>query len=218
MGVPVAASANRVRCSTPRRPTLRKLYPDREDLPQFSDDARLIVSEPSATSPASGTDAPESTCGVVGPGREEMRPFRPTAPADISASGVAALRADFDLTDRPGRILTSTTTSPPHFSDADAGLSSSLPRLVVAGQLGPHHPPRSTRSRSAPMTVRRTSPGRSSTNHISGLLTPIASLELTAQPHPARHRETPRLTRKPIPNQPGSTTTTAVRHRRDLKR
>ncbi|MGO9822943.1 MAG: class II glutamine amidotransferase [Solirubrobacteraceae bacterium] len=62
-------------------PTLRKLYPDREDLQQFSDDARLIVSEPLGDVAGVWNEVPESTCGVVGPGREEMRPFRPTAPS-----------------------------------------------------------------------------------------------------------------------------------------
>jgi predicted glutamine amidotransferase len=61
-------------------PTLRKLYPDREDLRQFSDDARRIVSEPLGDVAGVWNEVPESTCGVVGPDREEMQPFRPKAP------------------------------------------------------------------------------------------------------------------------------------------
>ncbi len=62
-------------------PTLRKLQPEREDLKKFSDDARLIVSEPLGDVPGVWNEVPESTCGVVGPGGEEMRPFLPKAPS-----------------------------------------------------------------------------------------------------------------------------------------
>ena len=62
-------------------PTLRKLYPDREELREFSDDARLIVSEPLGDVAGVWNEVPESTWGVVGPDREEMQPFRPKAPS-----------------------------------------------------------------------------------------------------------------------------------------
>jgi predicted glutamine amidotransferase len=62
-------------------PTLRKLYPEREDLGQFSDDARLIVSEPLGDVAGVWNEVPESSWGVVGPGSEEIRPFRPKRPA-----------------------------------------------------------------------------------------------------------------------------------------
>ncbi|MGA9858936.1 MAG: class II glutamine amidotransferase [Solirubrobacteraceae bacterium] len=62
-------------------PTLRKMQPDREELHEFSDDARLIVSEPLGDVAGVWNEVPESTCGVIGPGRAEMRPFQPAARA-----------------------------------------------------------------------------------------------------------------------------------------
>jgi len=62
-------------------PTLRKLYPERHDLQGFSEDARLIVSEPLGDVAGVWNEVPESSWGVVGPGREEIRPFRPKAPS-----------------------------------------------------------------------------------------------------------------------------------------
>ena len=62
-------------------PTLRKLYPDREELREFSDDARLIVSEPLGDVAGVWNEVPESTRCIVGPGREELQPFRPEAPS-----------------------------------------------------------------------------------------------------------------------------------------
>ncbi len=61
-------------------PTLRKLYPDREDLGQFSDNARLIVSEPLGDVAGVWNEVPESTYGIVSPDHAEIRPFQPTAP------------------------------------------------------------------------------------------------------------------------------------------
>jgi len=61
-------------------PTLRKLYPEREDLKGFSDNARLIVSEPLGDVAGVWNEVPESSWGVVGPGGEEIRPFRPKTP------------------------------------------------------------------------------------------------------------------------------------------
>ncbi len=68
-------------------PTLRKLYPDREEFRQFSDDARLIVSEPLGDVAGVWNEVPESTCSIVGPDHAEMRPFRPTAPSTTVAAG-----------------------------------------------------------------------------------------------------------------------------------
>jgi len=62
-------------------PSLRRLYPEREDLRGFSDDARLIVSEPLGDVAGVWNEVPESTYGVVGPGREEIEPFLPKAPS-----------------------------------------------------------------------------------------------------------------------------------------
>jgi predicted glutamine amidotransferase len=63
-------------------PSLRKLYPEREDLRQFSDDARLIVSEPLGDVAGVWNEVPESSWGVVGPGHEGegIQQFRPKAP------------------------------------------------------------------------------------------------------------------------------------------
>jgi predicted glutamine amidotransferase len=62
-------------------PTLRKLYPERELFREVSDNARLIVSEPLGDVAGVWNEVPESSYGIVGPGREEMRPFRPKAPS-----------------------------------------------------------------------------------------------------------------------------------------
>ena len=62
-------------------PTLRKLYPNRELFQEVSDTARLIVSEPLGDVAGVWNEVPESSWGVVGPDGEEIRPFRPKAPA-----------------------------------------------------------------------------------------------------------------------------------------
>ncbi len=61
-------------------PTLREQHPDRELLEQFSDDARLIVSEPLGDVAGVWNEVPESSWGVVGPGRAEVQPFQPKPP------------------------------------------------------------------------------------------------------------------------------------------
>ncbi len=60
--------------------TLRELYPDRELFQDVSDDARLIVSEPLGDVAGVWNEVPESSWGIVGPDRAEMRPFQPRAP------------------------------------------------------------------------------------------------------------------------------------------
>jgi predicted glutamine amidotransferase len=62
-------------------PTLRKLQPERQLLKEFSDDARLIVSEPLGDVAGVWNEVPESTCGIIGPGHAETRPFQPTTPS-----------------------------------------------------------------------------------------------------------------------------------------
>jgi hypothetical protein len=62
-------------------PTLRKLQPDRELLNEFSDDARLVVSEPLGDVAGVWNEVPESTCIIIGAGQSELRPFRPTTPS-----------------------------------------------------------------------------------------------------------------------------------------
>jgi glutamine amidotransferase len=62
-------------------PTLRTMYPERSELQTFSDDARLIVSEPLGDVAGVWNEVPESIYGVVGPDHSEMRPFQPKAPS-----------------------------------------------------------------------------------------------------------------------------------------
>ena len=52
-------------------PTLRKLYPERAELQEFSDDARLIVSEPLGDVAGVWNEVPESTWSIIGPDRDE---------------------------------------------------------------------------------------------------------------------------------------------------
>ena len=68
-------------------PTLRELYPERTDLHGFSDDARLIVSEPLGDVAGVWNEVPESTYGIVSPDHAEMRPFKPKAPSSSVAVG-----------------------------------------------------------------------------------------------------------------------------------
>ena len=53
----------------------REIYPDREVLRRMSDDARLVVSGPIGDLPGAWVEVPEASCGVIGPGREELLPF-----------------------------------------------------------------------------------------------------------------------------------------------
>jgi hypothetical protein len=62
-------------------PTLRKLHPERQQFKEWSDDARLIVSEPLEDVAGVWNEVPESTGGIIGPGRAELRAFRPAAPS-----------------------------------------------------------------------------------------------------------------------------------------
>ncbi|MBV9006192.1 MAG: class II glutamine amidotransferase [Solirubrobacterales bacterium] len=65
--------------------TLRDLYPDRPILQKASDDARLVVSEPVGDLPGAWVEVPESSCGVVGSGQQELRPFAvKPPPASVS--------------------------------------------------------------------------------------------------------------------------------------
>lgn len=60
--------------------TLRAQYPDNPVLHGLSDDTRLIVSEPLGDLAGVWNEVPESTCGVVQEGQDEMRPFAPNSP------------------------------------------------------------------------------------------------------------------------------------------
>jgi glutamine amidotransferase len=57
--------------------TLRELYPDNERIAGVSDETRLVVSEPLVDLPGAWNEMPESSCGIVQPGGDELRPFRP---------------------------------------------------------------------------------------------------------------------------------------------
>ena len=69
-------------------PTLRKLYPEEHVLDEVSDDARLVVSEPLRDLPGVWNEMPESSCGVVGRGEDELRPFAVKPPTKSVPVGV----------------------------------------------------------------------------------------------------------------------------------
>ena len=60
--------------------TLRHQYPDNPALHELSDDARLVVSEPLGDLKGAWREVPESSCVIVGGGREDLRQFQPTMP------------------------------------------------------------------------------------------------------------------------------------------
>jgi predicted glutamine amidotransferase len=60
--------------------SLRAHYPDLSALKGFSDEARLIVSEPLGDLEGAWNEVPESTWGVVQPGQDELHPFTPRLP------------------------------------------------------------------------------------------------------------------------------------------
>jgi predicted glutamine amidotransferase len=62
-------------------PTVRELYPEIEILADLSDESRLIVSEPLRDLPGAWHEVPESSYGVVQPGQDELREFKPKAPS-----------------------------------------------------------------------------------------------------------------------------------------
>jgi predicted glutamine amidotransferase len=66
-------------------PTLRALYPEEEVLQEVSDDARLIVSEPLGDLPGVWNPVPESSYGVVGPGKAELCSFKVKPPSGALA-------------------------------------------------------------------------------------------------------------------------------------
>lgn len=60
---------------------LRELHPEVEMLHMLGDDSRFVVSEPLRDLPGAWREVPESTCGIIQPGEDEIRPFEPTRPA-----------------------------------------------------------------------------------------------------------------------------------------
>ncbi len=57
--------------------TLRVQYPEHPVLHKLSDETRLVVSEPLSDLVGAWNEVPESSCGIVGHGQDELRPFRP---------------------------------------------------------------------------------------------------------------------------------------------
>src|SRR3954463_5080146 len=62
-------------------PTLRELYPERELFMELGEDPRLIGPEPLGDVPGVWNEVPEASFGIVGRGRDELRPFRPQPPS-----------------------------------------------------------------------------------------------------------------------------------------
>jgi predicted glutamine amidotransferase len=57
--------------------TLRAQYPDNPTLHTLSNETRLIVSEPFGKLLGAWQEMPESSCGVIGGGQDELRTFSP---------------------------------------------------------------------------------------------------------------------------------------------
>ena len=57
--------------------TLRAQYPEHPVLHRLSAETRLIVSEPLSDLLGAWNEVPESSCGIVGHGQDELRSFRP---------------------------------------------------------------------------------------------------------------------------------------------
>ena len=60
--------------------SLRQLHPEVEVLHRLSEEARFVVSEPLRDLPGAWNEVPESSAGVVRPGEDEIREFRPVFP------------------------------------------------------------------------------------------------------------------------------------------
>jgi glutamine amidotransferase len=60
-----------------RMDALKALYPESEELAALSDETRVVVSEPLGDLAGAWNEVPESHCGIVRPGEDELRPFTP---------------------------------------------------------------------------------------------------------------------------------------------
>jgi len=60
--------------------TLVQLHPDVAILQSLGEETRLVVSEPLGNLAGAWNEVPESSAGVIRPGRDEIRPFQPVAP------------------------------------------------------------------------------------------------------------------------------------------
>jgi len=68
--------------------TLKALYPERENLQELSDEARIVVSEPIGDLPGAWNEVPEGTYGLAGRGDDQLRPFKvkpPTTATPVTA-------------------------------------------------------------------------------------------------------------------------------------
>jgi len=65
--------------------TLKHQYPDNPVLHQLSAEARLVVSEPLGDLAGAWNEVPESSCGVIREGQDELRPFTPRPAASARA-------------------------------------------------------------------------------------------------------------------------------------
>jgi glutamine amidotransferase len=59
---------------------LRQQYPDNPMLHNLADDTRLVVSEPLGDLKGAWIEIPESSCLVIGGGKQEIMPFAPAVP------------------------------------------------------------------------------------------------------------------------------------------
>ena len=63
---------------------LRRLHPEVEVLEHVGDDARVVVSEPLRDLPGAWREVPESSCGIIQDGDDEIQPFEPELPARVA--------------------------------------------------------------------------------------------------------------------------------------
>jgi len=63
---------------------LRDLHPELEVLGRVGDEARLVVSEPLRDLPGAWREVPESSCGIIQPGDDEIRDFAPIPPTFVA--------------------------------------------------------------------------------------------------------------------------------------
>jgi predicted glutamine amidotransferase len=66
--------------------SLRAEYPDNPVFQMLSEEARVVVSEPVSDLAGVWNEVPESSCGIVQAGQDELRPFTPRVPAAQFAS------------------------------------------------------------------------------------------------------------------------------------
>lgn len=62
---------------TTRVDVLKSLHREHPELAAFSEESRVVVSEPLGDVPGVWNEVPESTVGIVQSGQDELRPFRP---------------------------------------------------------------------------------------------------------------------------------------------